>query len=309
MIGFIVNPVSGNGRGKKTWKKIARALAKENRPYEVLFTEKPGDASVYAQRMASAQTFRKIVALGGDGTVNEVITGLFQANSMLPFGHIPAGSGNDFARGHLIPKDQMEALKLLFADTKPLSIDILSLRQGIAASSIGAGFDGKVAQETNRAAYKKWLNRIGLGFLAYFLTVVRVLFAYKPVSVELVVDGETFVYPDVWLVATANIPYIGGGMKICPTARPDDGQAEICIVNRIGKLEFLRVFPLVYSGKHAMHPAVHFHRGSHILIRSETPLAVHKDGEFAGETPLEIRVLANALPVIKPAANADSERP
>lgn len=328
MIGFIVNPASGNGNGRKVWETIERTLGAGQRPYIVRHTGQPGDAIRFAREMARLRECEAIVAVGGDGTLNEVAAGLLEAGAEVPLAHLPAGSGNDFARALGIPFDASEALAATLSGS-PQRLDAFVLRcgtgpgnpedpeepgvcvgdvpgdvrlqgNGIAVCSAGAGFDGKVAQVTNRAAYKKWLNRVKLGSLAYFLSVLRVLATYKPCRVRLTVDGQTFEYDGVWLVAVTNIPYFGGGMRICPQADPRDGLADVCVVHRIGRLEFLRVFPLVYSGRHITHPGVRFHRGRRICIHAETRLAIHADGEYAGETPLEIRVCEHALPVIRP---------
>lgn len=112
------------------------------------------------------------------------------------------------------------------------------------------------------------------------------------------VDGVKHELDKAWLITTANIPYFGGGMKICPEANPADGSAEICVVSGIGRLTLLAVFPKVYKGSHTSHPAVHFFRGRHISIEAVHPLDVHMDGEAASSTPLSLEVIPAALTVI-----------
>ncbi len=303
MIGFIVNPASGNGNGRKVWKKAEDVLKAEQRPCIARWTEKPGDAKAFAREMALRHDCDAIIAVGGDGTLGEAAAGLLEAGARVPLGHLPAGSGNDFARAMGIPPNDVKTLaKWLDAGAlQPLDallIETPGRAGGVAVCSVGAGFDGKVAQVTNRAAYKKWLNRFRLGAFAYFLSVLRVLLTYRPGRVRLTVDGRTFEYENVWLVTVTNIPYFGGGMRICPEAQPGDGLADVCVVHRVNRLEFVRAFPKVYAGRHVSHPGVSFHRGREVHIRSETALAAHADGEFAGETPLEVRVAAGALRVL-----------
>lgn len=319
MIGFVVNPVSGNGKGIKTWKKIERALQKEKSLYLLRITEKPGDAAAFAMEMARRGDCAAIVAVGGDGTVSETAAGLLAADAPAALGHIPAGSGNDFSRAMGIPAGELNALSFALSGAAAggaRRIDFFAYRRGagpeepagvsgqpggaagVAVCSMGAGFDGKVAQETNRSAYKRWLNRFRLGSLAYPLSVLIALATYKPCRVRVAVDGQAFDYDDVWLVAVANVSTYGGGMRICPHARPDDGLADVCVVHRLSRLQFLRFFPRVYSGSHIGLPYVSLHRGQRVEIRADRPLSVHADGEYAGETPLEIRVVAGALPVL-----------
>ena len=346
MIGFVVNPVSGNGKGIRTWKKIEMALRRDKSPYLLRITEKPGDAAVFARELAERGDCAAIVAVGGDGTVSETAAGLLAAGARTPLGHIPAGSGNDFRRATGMPSGKPEslasALTAAMADSSgapagppgelPAArfvsrFDVFSLRRGdgpdeaggtsgpsdvgpgIAVCSVGAGFDGKVAFETNHAVYKRWLNRLGLGALAYPLSVLATLVTYKPCPVRVIVDGQAFEYHDVWLVAVANVATYGGGMRICPGARPDDGLADVCVVHRIGRLNFLRYFPLVYSGRHTELSCVSLHRGRLVEIRADRPLFVHADGEYAGRTPLDIRVIAAALPVLSAAPGPDNPTP
>ncbi len=301
MLAFVVNPVSGNGKGRKVWVQVESALQAGREPFVVHFTQQAGDARQYAGKLCAEGGYRCIIAVGGDGTANEVIHGLYASKSQAVFGYIPAGSGNDFARGHGLPLQPLKALEFILSNPPPQSMDLFSLgERGIAASSIGVGFDATVAQMTNSAPYKKWLNRLNLGFLSYVITVIRALFTYQPVHSEIFIDGQSYQYANVWLISINNIPFIGGGMKICPDASPNDGLAEICVVHSINRFELLRVFPLVYSGKHIRHPAVRFHRGQRISVRPALKLDVHADGEDAESTPLDVSVLTVCLRVVKP---------
>lgn len=310
MLGFIVNPASGNGRGAKVWQEIQTILDQREISYEVRHTTHAGEALALAPAMIAERNVLTIVAVGGDGTVNEVVNGIYLSDksSSVRFGLIPAGSGNDFARGYGIPSQPSAALDCILASEAVYDADLLQIGRRIAINSIGAGLDGKVAKVTNEARYKKWMNRLGFGMLAYVLSLVRVLCTYKPTEVWLSVDGNEYHMTNVWLIAVANIPYYGGGMMICPRAIPNDGLAEICVVSQIHRWQLLQVFPLVYKGKHVHHPAVHFYTGVKISIRSNFPLIVHTDGEISDdihadkEAPLYIQVLPKSLQIIVPAS-------
>ncbi len=322
MIVFIVNPAAGNGRGTKVWREIECVLQQHDVKYQVLFTTDVGHARELTKRLLQETTSgvypEVVVAVGGDGTVNEVVNGFFQAgesmNSTYPdqsgnnkrtpysckFGYIPAGSGNDYARGHGIPQNPLEALKLLLSESTSSFIDVLQIGNRVAANSIGCGLDGQIAKTTNQAAYKNLLNRLHLGKLSYVLSLIRVISTYRPSAATLTVDGMEFNLSKVWFICAANIPYYGGGMKICPNAMPHDGIAEICVVSGISRWELLLVFPLVYSGKHVKHPAASFYSGNSIEIVSTTPLVVHTDGEVLSEdVPIKIQVLPGRLHIIR----------
>jgi diacylglycerol kinase (ATP) len=299
VIGFIVNPVSGNGRGAAVWSKLESVLKKRNTAYVVEKTAKMGDAKQLTIEMLTRGEVQVLVAVGGDGTVNEVINGMIAVNTPCRFAHIAAGSGNDFARGHALPTEPIEALEKILNAEEGKAIDLLQVNGRIAANAVGAGFDGQVAKTTNEASYKKLLNRLRLGVFAYIISVIRVLFFYRPSTVWLSVDGEEEEIEGVWLIAVANIANYGGGMLICPGAAANDGIAEVCVVSKVTRWGLLRAFPLIFSGAHVNHPAVRFYRGTAIAVRTAKPLVVHADGETVGQTPISIEVLPNRLQVLK----------
>ncbi|MCL6457987.1 MAG: diacylglycerol kinase family lipid kinase [Gorillibacterium sp.] len=318
MIGLIINPVSGNGRGSKVWTKLETLLQGSPYPYHAYFTTGPGDATLLAKKMYNTGHYRAIVAVGGDGTVNEAASGIWEAltalgesqrlEALCAFGCIPAGSGNDFARGHGIPAHTEQALAVILSalesEQTPKAMDLLRMGQRIAVNSISCGFDGQVALTTNNAIYKKWFNLLGIGKLAYILSVVRVLLTYQPRNLVLRVDDQEYMLANVWLVAAGNIPYYGGGMKICPSAVPDDGLASLCVVSGINRWQLLRFFPLVFSGSHEGHRAVQIFSGRRVEIIPSHPLAVQADGEPVNTERLLIEVLPGVLPVIKPTSSA-----
>jgi diacylglycerol kinase (ATP) len=298
MIGFIVNPVSGNGRGTKVWRKIESTLKERNISYLAKMTRHSGEAEQLAVEMVKQESVKLLVAVGGDGTVNEVVNGLVQADASCLFGHIPSGSGNDFSRAYDLSLDPLMALEAVLSGQNTKEIDLLRINERFAVSSLGAGFDGQVAKTTNEAGYKKLFNRMNLGMFSYILSVVRVLFTYRPSDVVLEADGVRHQLPNVWLIAVSNIPNYGGGMLICPHAVPDDGIAEVCVVSNISRLSLLRAFPLIFTGAHVNHPAVRFYRGKKVVVHSDTPLIVHADGEIVAQTPIAVEVLPNKLKII-----------
>jgi diacylglycerol kinase (ATP) len=314
MIGFVVNPSSGNGRGKHVWRQLEEVLQSRAVPYKARYTSGQGDAAQFAFEWSMDPIdVTVIVAVGGDGTVHEVANGIYRAHTNAqaippsqtkPLGYIPAGSGNDFARGHQIPLQPLLALELILSESPTIRrIDLIRMNDRIAVNSIGVGFDGRVARLTNEASYKKLFNQFKLGRLAYVLTLVRVLLFYQTASLTLTIDGNRSSINKVWFIATANIPFYGGGMKICPKADPESGQAELCVVSNAHRAEFLRVFPRVYKGTHIDHPAIAFHQGTIIEIDAKQPLDIHMDGEMAGTSPAILEVLPAILSIIVPHPN------
>lgn len=299
MIGFVVNPAAGSGRAARVWQ-LAEAMLKEHQiDFHACFTAKPGDGRGLALMLAE-QGAEVVVAVGGDGTVQEVAHGLTERDDPPLLGYIPAGSGNDFARGNGLPMDPREAVACILNRQSVKQVDVLRLSDRIAVNAIGAGLDGTVAETANRAATKRWGSRIGWSKIAYTLSAIRTLLTYTPCRVRLEIDGRQVEVPDVWMVTVANIPYYGGGMKICPQAVSDDGKADVCVVSGNNRWTLLRVFPQVYRGGHIHHPAVRMYQGSRIRIEAERPLPVHADGEQAGHTPVCAEVAHRRLLLCAP---------
>ncbi|WP_419146679.1 diacylglycerol/lipid kinase family protein [Priestia endophytica] len=292
---FIVNKVSGNGRSLKVWYQIEKKLQERNVYYCVHFTQKPKHATLLVQELIKKEKVTVIVAVGGDGTIHEVINGLVGTN--IPLGIIPAGSGNDVSRGLGIPLKYDKALGRILSG-KPKVIDIGFVNSTYFCTVAGIGFDGEVAQKANVSIYKKLLNLVRMGQISYIISAINVLFHYKPKDISIMIDKKLYKIPKVWLIAVANLPFYGGGLVICPKAESNDGLFDICIVQGMSKLDFLRIFPLVFKGNHTASPAIKIIRGKELEIYSPTPLLVHGDGEVIGQTPARIRIEPCALYVI-----------
>lgn len=320
MLHFIVNPAAGNGKSLRAWKRIRLRLEREGIPHACYLTSEPGEAAAVSRRLAASSLARMhgspaerdvIVAIGGDGTLREVANGLLDAGAgadaeaaaRLPaFAVIPAGSGNDFARDHGIPKDPLEALTHLLETVhgrRCRRIDVIRFDGGEAAvNSGGAGLDAAVAAAVNRSRIKRLLGRLCLARLVYVFLMIRVLITWRPADVVLEVDGVRHTFRRVWLTAVTNIPSIGGGMRINPQASSGDGLLDVCVVHGISRLRLITAFPRVYAGAHASIRGVSFLRGTRIRIESASPLPVHADGEDAGTTPFGVRVEHRALDVV-----------
>ncbi|TVZ78840.1 YegS/Rv2252/BmrU family lipid kinase [Aeribacillus composti] len=291
---FIVNKISGNGKGLKVWKKTEKLLQEKQINYQVRFTNRPKHAAEIAKELSSEKCYA-VVVVGGDGTIHDVANGLI--NSNIPLGVIPAGSGNDFARALDIPKDYKKALKRILMG-KQRKIDIGRIGNEYFITVMGIGFDGKVAEINNGSKYKNWLNVIRLGNLSYGLSFLHVLLKYRPVSIQLMVDGEKLVFCNVWLIAIANISNYGGGIKICPNACYNDGLFDICIVHGMNKWELLRTFPKAFKGKHILHPGVTMITGKQVEVISELPVIVQGDGEILTKTPMSVTIQRGGLLII-----------
>lgn len=201
LIGIIVNPLSGDGRGASIWNEIETYLQLNHISYLAKVTTKSGEATEHAITLVQEHRVDKLIVIGGDGTIHEAAGGLWHIQNTglnCPLAVIPAGTGNDFAKAYGIPTQPIQALEAALSETTKVQIDLLRTKNGmIAVNSIGAGFDGMVAKLTNEAGYKKFLNRIGLGKLSYFISILRVFATYQPSTAWLEVDGTVHELPNV----------------------------------------------------------------------------------------------------------------
>ncbi|SFB22202.1 lipid kinase, YegS/Rv2252/BmrU family [Lentibacillus halodurans] len=284
---FIVNNTSGGGKASEIWNHTETILQNKNIHYRVFHTQHANHGSTLVRDIIHKEKARAIIAVGGDGTVHEVINGL--TGSSIPLGIIPAGSGNDFCRGLGIPMKYNKALDRILQD-EPKLMDVGWINGRYFGTVAGIGFDGQVALETNKSSNKKMLNLAKIGRVSYIMNVLKVLFYYQPTNVELQVDSKQTKHKDVWLIAIANLPCYAGGMYICPDARNNDELFDICILKDISRWKLLRLFPSVFKGKHINHPAITITKGKKVTINSNSPITAHSDGEVIGQTPFNIRL-------------------
>ncbi len=286
-VAVIVNPAAGKGRAKRYAEQVQAAM-----PFaEVCFTERPGHATELA-KAAAERGVEIAAALGGDGTVRETAAGLFGSNTAL--GVLPLGSGNDFARALNIPLQLDKALDaLLNAEFRP--IDVGEDADGLFVCMSGVGFASEVTRNAANA-------RLFRGPAAYAYGVVKALLQMRPVPMRLHLDGETREMEALFVLAQ-NIPYCGGGQLMAPNALINDGKLDVVVVEPVGRLELLRIFPRVYSGRHIEHPACHVFRSSVVRIESELPMLKLLDGDLIGEAPLDSRIHSLALRAAAPSSS------
>jgi diacylglycerol kinase (ATP) len=302
---FIINPKARNGYCLKIWQQIEIQLEAEKISYLAFFTEYPNHAQILANQIASKnQNHKLIVAVGGDGTMHEVMNGIVKFKN-ITLGFIPGGSGNDFSRGFHIPSDPVVALKVILRLSKKegQSIDIGKIMMGnqqdhFFINNMGTGFDAIISYEVNQSQMKAFFNKLSLGRLVYVYFLLKKLFTYKSSTIDLSIDGNKHIFEQTWFVTVSNQPYYGGGMKIAPQAVPDDGLLDITVVHQLSRLKLLLVFISVFWGKHVHFKEVKTFTGRKISIESDSSLYVHADGEHIGYTPLNIQLQSKALQVI-----------
>ncbi len=292
----IVNPTAGGGRAARLVPWIRERLAaRPDARLEV--TSRAGDAERWAADFETAEAAR-VVAVGGDGTVQEVVNGVMAAgNAEASLGIVPVGTGNDLARSLGLPRDTAAAWTVAVGRGER-AIDLMRAtsgdgRQRWFASAGGIGFDAQVAAAmSTRSAWQR-------GRAAYLITTLSELRRFDNRSVELTLDGVAS-GARVLFVAVANGEYYGGGMRIAPGARVDDGMLDLCVVGNVSRLTALGQLANLYRGTHVNHPQVEMRRARSVEISGTPDTRVHLDGEPFGGLPVRIELQPASLLVAAP---------
>lgn len=298
----IVNPNAGKRRGAKDWDKISVILKKENLSFAVKFTERKGHAVILTLEAISAG-FRKIITVGGDGTLNEVVNGVF-SNDVCPskeisLALIPVGTGNDWGRMFGIPLNYEIAVKII-RDNKMMVHDVglVSYYDGTEKKKryfiniAGLGFESVVVRKTN---LQKEKGRGGK--LIYFYNLLTSLLSYNNTKAEIIIDGE-IIHADVFSVNIGNGRYCGGGMRQTPDALPNDGLLDVTIINGMGKFEIIRNLKILYDGTILNHPKIDGYKCKSIKVSSDSIIYTEADGESLGHTPAEFSIIPASINII-----------
>lgn len=298
---FVINPRSGGGAGRRTWKVVEELLQQRQVPYKSLYTNsaKEAEGSVL-EALQQHEKWNAVVVVGGDGTIHSILGAL--SNRDLPLAVIPAGSGNDTARGFGIPLEPNSALQTAL-NNRYLRADLLVGEDGYTLTAVASGFDAQVAENVNKSRYKRVCNAIGAGQLAYIIGILHTLITFNPCRVTVACDGTEHNYDKAWLVSVCNLPSYGGGLLICPQAIANDGQLDVCVVHGCSRGQLLRLFPTVLAGKHVSLPFVAMLRGRSIAVRFAEARHAIGDGESLGKEAVSVRCEPGALRVLSPLAS------
>jgi YegS/Rv2252/BmrU family lipid kinase len=294
-IKFIVNPIAGFRRNKQ---HIIERLQKLPGEFEVAIekTTCRGDAKKIAAG-AAVEGFDTVVAVGGDGTVNEVASGLVGTGTAL--GIVPIGSGNGLARSLGIPLNAERAIAVsISGQRRRIDAGCAAHRHFFVVA--GVGFDATVGKLFDAISWR--------GPLPYFYLGIKELVTYQPQPLRLSFEEKKMELAP-FLITVANTCQYGNGAMIAPQALYDDGQLDICVINEASKMAILRYLPNLFNGTIDRMPHIRYYRSNKIAIAGESPLLFHVDGEpDTVDGDLHISVLPQALRVIAPPACANSNQ-
>lgn len=286
---LIANPAAGRGRSPEAVLRTVEALKKKGAAFDLELTKGPREAANMARK--ALEEFDVIVAIGGDGTINEIIPGMLFSGK--PLGIIPAGSGNDFIKSVGIPNNIDKAVDMLLRGNTGL-IDVGKINGTYFANGVGIGFDAAV----NRASYT--INHSKRGLFLYFCALLKTLGKYDAVPLTITMNGDSF-DQSAFLLTVGNGTTVGGGFKLTPHAKIDDALLDVTLVKPLRIPVLLWHLPKVFRGtiERAKKYAALL-RTAKLKVEAAGPVPVHVDGEIYGngETRFEIEVVPKALRVI-----------
>jgi diacylglycerol kinase (ATP) len=301
---IIRNPNAASGKCQKIWPDVRKVLLDNVVDFEDLRTDYPGHATELA-RESIAKGSRFIIAMGGDGTVNEVANGILGQSFCNPleivFTQIPVGTGNDWSRTMNIPKNYLDLSLMLKSGSERIQdVGLFSYKddkghekQRYFVNMAGMGFDASVGEVANR---KKAAGKSGFG--GYISALLGTLFSYKVKPMSLKIDGEQKGDYQLFSLSAGICIFSGAGMKQCPQAIYNDGLIDITLIEKISKFKVIRNVPALFSGKFVKNKEVHQFRGKYIEIANDSETLLEVDGEVIGKGSCQIMILPLALRVL-----------
>lgn len=288
----VVNPAAGGGRTDRVWPRLRDALTHAGLHFEWVATRAAGDG-VGLAREGVRSGYDLVVAVGGDGTVNEVVNGVTGHDGvpLATAGAVLTGRGRDACRNFGVPTGMSQAVAALVAGAEAtFDLGVATWANGrrrYFLGAAGAGFDAAVAARAASVGAR--------GTLPYLFAVLATVRASQPREATLTADGATIWRAPLTAAIVANARHFGGGMRIAPRADPADGILDLVILGALGRLEMIRWLPTIYWGGHLANPKVATRRASTITIDAPVPLPSQFDGEVEGTTPIAITVAPRAL--------------
>lgn len=289
---IIANPASGGGRVRRDWPRLRHALERQGVAFEFRSTAAPGDAAQLA-RHAVIDGYRRLLALGGDGTFNELVNGLWSQDTVPPWQCLAAaaasGTGNDWSREMQVPDDP-DRLAACMQRGRSRSVDLGVAEDAAGTRTIfhnvaGAGLDAEVLRH---------LPRRGPRSLAYLIGLLRTIAGFRAPRFCIRADGRER-SGEFWLALALIGPRFGGGMRLAPSVRIDDGCFDLVTIDPMSFGAALARLPKLRDGRLAGDPAIRVTRCRTISIEADPPCGVEFDGQRSGTTPLQLTIRPQAL--------------
>lgn len=291
MFHIICNPIAGRGRTVRYRRSLEALMRQKDVPHRFYESRGPGDVTRLARQLTDGRTeVCDIVAMGGDGTLNEVLNGIADPGRAR-LGILPCGSGNDFAAVAGIPAGAKEALDVLM-NCQARFTDYLECGGVRGINVIGTGIDVDILRRYGRMKLLK-------GSPAYLASLVLTLFNFRAKRFSVVSDGKAQPH-SAFIACAGNGRRIGGGIAVCPEALLDDGLMDVVIVDDIPRRRMPGAFVRLMKGRILTLPTTDFRRVSRLRLESEEPMPLQIDGEIHEDLPFDVRVVSGKLRVYRP---------
>ncbi|MGL4344034.1 MAG: diacylglycerol/lipid kinase family protein [Cellulosilyticaceae bacterium] len=289
---FIVNPVAGKGKGMAYIEEI-KPLLEGRLDYHIEVTKGEGDATEIARAYTQKETCI-VYAVGGDGTINEVVNGMVGTQSALAI--VPTGSGNDFIRT-IYPNCAKEELLYKLLKGRIETIDLVRINHKYFLNIASVGIDAEVVFNATEFKKMKYIK----GDMAYIISIFKTLLKHKSVQLKIKIDGEFACDQKILLATVANGKFYGGGIQIAPEALVNDAKVDIYLVEDLKFLKILSVLPKLFRAKHHEIKEVKMYRAAEVAIESEQLFKLNIDGEITTTNQVEMQVMPQAIQVVVPA--------
>lgn len=283
---FVINPISGNGKGLETWEEIKILLEESNIEFDFNISEyHKHTIKLISDKHTSG--YRKFIGIGGDGTINEVINGVFLSENnddLSTISLIPVGTGNDWVKNHNAPLSANNIIsKITNNQTYPHDVGVIDTpnitTNHFFINVAGAGIDGCVVSELEKSTAKG-----EKGKLAYIRSLITALLHYKSPEATLSVNNQKVYTGETLVVAAAKGQYFGSGMHISPLSVPDNGTLDITLVKNDSKWVIFTQIHKLFTGAIADVSFVEKMIGKHLELHSNHPMPIQADGEFVDES-------------------------
>jgi diacylglycerol kinase (ATP) len=280
----VINPVSGSGRGAILGTETAGFFSEKRLPYQIITATSADKLRVNLADFldSNAGSIAGVIAVGGDGLVHLVLQMVVHRN--IPFSAIPAGTGNDFVRALGWDLEETKTQLNAVVSKPPSAIDLGLVDSEWFGAVLSTGFDSVVNEKANSLKWPK-------GPMKYNVAIAMELPKFKPLKYMIELDNQ-IIETEAMLIAVGNGSSYGGGMKVCPDAVMNDGLFDVMVLRPVSKLEFIKVFPTVFSGKHIEHRQVDIYRTTRVSLHA--PAIAYADGERIGGLPVRAECIAGA---------------
>lgn len=282
MWAIAINPTSGHGKGVQVGQKVVEYFDRHNLDYQVFSGSSADLLRKELESHLQTHSCKGIISVGGDGLAHLVLQVAVPRH--IPFAVMPAGTGNDIVRTLGWSLDEIESYLDRVTTVPASAIDLGNVDSEWFAAILSTGFDSVVNERANRLSWPKGPQR-------YNVAIAMELPQFKPLEYEITVDTHSFT-TKAMLIAIGNGRSYGGGMYVCPQAQMHDGLFDVMILEPVSKIEFLKVFPKVYSGSHITHPKVKIFRTKRITVVADA--IAYADGERIGPAPISAECVRDA---------------